>query len=122
MRMRSYRHISRSTGPRTLKKKSKKSDEQFLSFMSGLYELTGTEHVTGGAIIADGGIVGIFDAKHLYYDPFWILCEPGNPRNIKDRDIITIYGLRDRNGDFYKVADVFVHKPGTKIYEWVMSL
>jgi len=90
--------------------------------MGALYEITGAQHVTGMVMLAAEGYVGVCDAYHDYYEPFWLNSEPGNPRGIKDRDIVTVYGLRDRNGDFYKVADVFIHKPGSKIYEEVHAL
>jgi hypothetical protein len=87
-----------------------------------MYETMGAQRVTGMVMLAAGGYVGVCDAEHIYYDPFWLLSEPGNPRNIQDRAIVTVYGFRDCNGDFYHVGEVIVHKPGSKIYEWVVSL
>lgn len=122
-RMISYQHGRTRTDTRMLYKKPKKvSDEEFNAFSGAMYEMSGAHKLTGMVILADKGYVGVFDAYHCYGEPFWIMCEPGNPRNIEDNDIVTVYGNRDRSGDFFKVADVFIHKPGSKIYEEVHAL
>jgi hypothetical protein len=122
-RMDKHRHGRTRTDTRLLYHKSKPvSDEAFNAFMGFLYEQTGAQKVTGMVILAAGGYVGVFDAYHCYGEPFWINCEPGNPRNIEDQAIVTVYGIRDRNGDFVRIADVFIHKPGSKVYEEVHAL
>lgn len=122
-RMNTHHHRRTRTDTRVIYTKTKPvSDEEFLAFTGAIYEMTGAQKLTGMVILAMGGYVGVFDAYHCHGEPFWITCEPGNPRNIGDKDIVTVYGQRDRSGDFIRVADVFVHKPGSKIYEEVHAL
>jgi|GEM_PF-3249701 len=122
-RSNSFRHSRSRTNTRLLYKKPKPvSDYAFDLMIGSMYEGFGAQAVTGMVILSGDGTVGIFDADNLCYDPFWLINEPCNPRNIEDYAIITVYGRRDRCGDFYEVAHVVKHPPGSKVYEEVHAL
>lgn len=116
------RHLSRKIAIHIKKKPSLESEEKFNAFMGLIYESTGAQRVTGSVVLGSGGYIGVADANDPEFQIVWILDEPGNPRNLKDLDVVTAYGIKCSDGNICKTADVFKHKSRSKIYKEVMAL